>query len=237
MKVKLGPYPDWIGPYQIADKVFFWCDMYPDKDVADRWDYRAKDWLGEFLAHGLAKKKQYQPAESRPFGDERPDTWFYNLLKWIHAKRQRKVVIKTDRYDHWNAYHTMSLIIVPILKDLREHKHGAGFIADEDVPEGLGLRSTECLVKEDEGHTDENWFKRYEWALNEMIWAHEQIADDNWEDQYYSGEVDWVVESGGRLREGPNHTYKLDVEGFNKHNDRIENGLRLFGKYYRTLWD
>ena len=85
--------------------------------------------------------------------------------------------------------------------------------------------------------TDENFHKRWDWVLNEMIWAHEQIADDNWEDQYYSGEVDWVAEPGGHLRKGPNHTYKLDIEGFNKHNDRIENGLRLFGKYYRTLWD
>ena len=30
---------------------------------------------------------------------------------------------------------------------------------------------------------------------------------------------------------------KVDHEGLDAHNERIKNGLRLFGKYYRTLWD
>ena len=38
-------------------------------------------------------------------------------------------------------------------------------------------------------------------------------------------------------KEGPNHTHKFDQEGFNAVNKRIDNGLRLFGKYYRSLWD
>jgi len=28
-----------------------------------------------------------------------------------------------------------------------------------------------------------------------------------------------------------------DYEGINKVNERINNGLRLFGKYFRSLWD
>ena len=30
---------------------------------------------------------------------------------------------------------------------------------------------------------------------------------------------------------------KIDTVGLNAHNARIDNGLRLFGKYFRTLWD
>jgi len=30
---------------------------------------------------------------------------------------------------------------------------------------------------------------------------------------------------------------ELDREGLKAHNDRIDNGLKLFGKYFRTLWD
>jgi hypothetical protein len=37
--------------------------------------------------------------------------------------------------------------------------------------------------------------------------------------------------------DGPNHTAKFDVEGYQAHSKRIDNGLRLFGKYYRGLWD
>ena len=36
---------------------------------------------------------------------------------------------------------------------------------------------------------------------------------------------------------GPNDTYKMDTEGLNKHRARMDNGLRLFGKYYSGLWD
>jgi len=32
------------------------------------------------------------------------------------------------------------------------------------------------------------------------------------------------------------HTSTLDKEGFAAHHERIQNGLRLFGKYYRALW-
>jgi hypothetical protein len=36
---------------------------------------------------------------------------------------------------------------------------------------------------------------------------------------------------------GPNDTSEFDMEGYKKHNDRITEGLILFGKYYRGLWD
>ena len=39
------------------------------------------------------------------------------------------------------------------------------------------------------------------------------------------------------MEDGPNHTWKCDYDGMNKVNERINNGLRLFGKYYRGLWD
>jgi hypothetical protein len=29
----------------------------------------------------------------------------------------------------------------------------------------------------------------------------------------------------------------VDKEGLEKHQDRVDNGLRLFGKYYENLWD
>jgi len=28
MKVYIGPYVDWIGPYQIAEKILFWIPKY-----------------------------------------------------------------------------------------------------------------------------------------------------------------------------------------------------------------
>jgi hypothetical protein len=30
---------------------------------------------------------------------------------------------------------------------------------------------------------------------------------------------------------------RFDKEGYQKYGERIENGFRLFGKYYQSLWD
>ena len=30
MKVYIGPYTNWVGPYQIAEKILFWMDRYED---------------------------------------------------------------------------------------------------------------------------------------------------------------------------------------------------------------
>ena len=244
MKAHIGPYVNWIGPYQIADKVFFWVDKYPElredkgKDYEKRWDYRAREWLGDFLAHGFHKET---PEQKRKLCSDRHKTWFYKLLQWIHSKQKRVIKIKTDPWVHWNAEHTISLLVLPILKDLREHKHGAGYIDDEDVPEHL--RSTAAPPKEHEWDIDDNHFDRFDWVLNEIIWAHEQIVDDNWEEQYTSGECDWEFKpcedrpEMSTMVEGPKHTYTRDEEAIKKHQERISNGLRLFGKYYQTLWD
>lgn len=244
MRARIGPYVNYIGPYQIADKVFFWVDKYPElredkgKDYEKRWDYRAHEWLGEFLAHGFHKET---PEQKRKLIGNRHETWFYKLLQWIHSKQKRVIKIKTDPWDHWSADHTISLLVLPILKDLREHKHGAGYIDDVDVPEHL--RSTAAPPKENEYDTDDNHFARFDWVLDEIIWAHEQIVDDNWEEQYTSGECDWELKpcddrpNLSTMVKGPKHTYKIDMEGRKKHQERIDNGLRLFGKYYQTLWD
>jgi hypothetical protein len=84
--------------------------------------------------------------------------------------------------------------------------------------------------------------------MNEMIWAFEQKQPDcNWEQKFYSGKHDvkhvpcrWDVDGKVLAYEslkGPNDTFQVDREGMKKHQDRIDNGLRLFGKYYQGLWD
>ena len=76
-----------------------------------------------------------------------------------------------------------------------------------------------------------------------MIWAFEQVLDDDWEDQYREGELDmqWIPaedhEGYSEMVKGPNDTYKADYDGMRKHEARMQEGFDLFGKYYRSLWD
>lgn len=161
------------------------------------------------------------------------------FLNWIYQKRNRNIFIKIDNYDVWNADDTMARIILPIMKQLKEQKQGYGFIDDLDVPEEL--RSYNAGPKEHEYDWDDNAEKRYEWVLNEIIWAFENIVDENWEDQFHTGHIDHVWEKCensnlSELKHGPNHTHKFDVEGYKAYSARIDNGTTLFGKYFRTFW-
>lgn len=174
MKVYIGKYTKWWGPYQLAELVPFL-----NKDQKDR--------LGEYLG----------------------ESWVGKACVWVDSHKKRKEYVRIDRYDTWSMDHTLSLIILPMLKQLRDTKCGSPLVDDEDVPTTLRYG--------DENGCD-NWVHyKWEWILNEMIWTFENIADNSWEMKFY--------ENG------------FDSEGYKEYNDRINNGLRLFGKYYRSLWD
>ena len=65
----------------------------------------------------------------------------------------RKVEIEIHKYDSWNADHTLALIALPLIKQLKETKHGSALVDDEDVPEDI--RSTSAAPKENEWDTDD----------------------------------------------------------------------------------
>ena len=151
------------------------------------------------------------------------------VLDFIHPKIN---YVKIDRWDTWSMDYTLSFIVVPMLKQLKETKHGAPFVDDEDVPEEL--KSTSAPPKENDYDTDENHFKRWDWALNEMIWSFEQNLDTNSEEKFFDhAEWDEKEKDFGKNL----HKIKIDQPGLKVHQDRKANGFRLFGKYYQGLWD
>lgn len=216
MKVKIGPYVPHIGPYQIAEKLIFW----------DNEKFTERDTLADKLGEKLANIE-----------------WLTKFCNWIYTTRKRTIKVRIDRWDTWSADHTLALIILPLLKQMREAKHGAPDVDDEDVPEHLRSTSAPPLTEEERscGHSNGNWFKRWDYVLDEMIWAFEQHANEDWEQQFYTGKVDMYLEkvegtNYSTMKDGPNHTFKVDREGLKKHSERMANGRRLFAKYYESLW-
>ena len=228
MKIYIGPYKNWIGPYQIAEALCFWAPK-----VTDEYGIKRKpDWVHDF-GQWLGETKT---------GD---DSWLTKICLWFENKRTRSIKIRIDKYDTWNMESTLALIILPMLKQLKETKHGGPFVDDKDVP--VELRSTSAPPKKYEYDIDDNHFARWDYVLDEMIWAFEQKTID-WEQQYYSGEHDilWVpsdtLDKNGKasfmqMKKGPKDTFKIDKDGLMKHQKRMTNGFRLFGKYYEGLWD
>lgn len=184
-----------------------------------------------------------------------------NYNKKTKKTPERKIRVEIHKYDAWSADHTLALIILPVLKVLQKNKHGAPHTDDADVP--VKLRSTSAPKKKNEWDTDSLFFKRWDWILGEMIWAFEQIIDEDSEDKFRTGKADiwwqaldkdykkigkpvpWKGKKNPILSDavywqivkGPKDTYKVDQKGLDAHWARQKVGLTLFGKYYRTLWD
>jgi hypothetical protein len=247
MKIDIGPYKNYFGPYQLAEKLCFWA-----KPVKDKYGIESKpDWVhnfGEWLAHGSVEPEPdfHTGVDILNRNRDRPNTLLYRFLLWIESKRKRKIKIRIDPYDTWSMDSTLTMIILPMLKQLHETKHGAPLVDDDDVPEHL--RSTAAPPRENEYDVDGNHFARWDWVMEELIWTFEQQQPDcDWEEQYRTGEYDlrsipceW--DEAGKptmyeMKDGPKHTVKIDQEGLKSHQDRINNGLRLLGKYWQSLWD
>lgn len=155
----------------------------------------------------------------------------YSPINYFLDKRSQKINVKIDPWDTWGMDHTLAYIVVPMLKQLKETKHGAPVVDNEDVPEELRMPDGWYEEKyKHNGETDPNFFKRWDWVMDEMIWAFEQKTID-WEEQYYG---EWV-EDESKLFGG--YHINADDEGRKAHHERMVNGFRLFGKYYECLWD
>ena len=85
---------------------------------------------------------------------------------------EREVSISIDNYDTWSMDSTLSLLIHPMLVQLKATQHGH--------PANM---------------TEQEWDE----ILDEMIWAFEQKCRDDWESDYYEYEDDNTERFGLKL--------------------------------------
>ena len=85
---------------------------------------------------------------------------------------EREVSISIDNYDTWSMDSTLSLLIHPMLVQLKATQHGH--------PADM---------------TEQEWDE----ILDEMIWAFEQKCRDDWESDYYEYEDDNTERFGLKL--------------------------------------
>jgi len=175
MKVYLNGYKDhWISPHKIVDYLFFWTEW--SKCSRNKWIVEDKDWV-----------------ETPKWADNLADklNWISNFIKFVGDLFDRKInYVKIDRWDSWSADHTLSLIILPVLKQLKETKHGSTMVDDEDVPEELRMAPPPPVMEKSKGvytqvhsiddNEDSLVHKKWNWVLNEMIFAFEcKVKDDD----------------------------------------------------------
>jgi len=196
MKIKISNYPS-----RLTSNIY---TNYMQKKYGFDWP--------EYGPKGLG------PGKTEPFAEvwrEKLEDFLqvcYTPINYFLDKRTQKIKIRIDRWDTWSMDHTLAPIILPMLIQLKETKHGSPDVDDKDVPEHL--RSTSAPPKKNDWDTDDNWHKRWDWVLDEMIHAFDCKANKD----------DVFMRFDDRSEQ-------------EKEQDRISNGFRLFGKYYENLWD
>mgnify|MGYP000256488982 CR=1 FL=1 len=183
---------------------------------------------------------------------------FARIGRYKDDDTERDIEIVIHPYDTWSMDHTLALIVLPMLKQLKKTKQGAPFVDMPDRPEHL-----QCYKEPEDYDTDKFHFKAWDWVMDEMIWSFQHVVDDGWEEAFFSDEDNQIeheiapLEFKGigscQLRLFPDEHGKMedyemyewvrgsrgrfDKEGYKKYSERIANGFRLFGKYYQALWD
>ena len=167
--------------------------------------------------------------------------------------RKRKISVHIDPHDTWGMDTTLAHIILPMLKQLKTTKHGSPWVDDEDVPHLIKKkkRGKKKSDEEEDQHADAH--ERWDWVMDEMIWTFEQIVDpDEGRNNYYipyeageeidrapfcftNAETDETIYLWTEEEEREMGRYDPDLH--KKYQERVNRGLRLFGKYYQGLWD
>lgn len=145
------------------------------------------------------------------------DSFLGKFCVWYNSKRSQKIAVVIDNQDTWNADVTLAHVIYPTLVKLKSLKEGSPCVEDSDVP--IWLHST-VVPPETEYGTDGNHHNRWAYVLDEMIWAFAQIRDGCESEMAFFSDTN----------------KKIDQYGLKRYHDRVANGTRLFGKYYRCLW-
>lgn len=159
-----------------------------------------------------------------------------------NPEKPRKISVRIDHYDIWGMDHTLALIIVPMLKLLKEKKHGVPDVDDADVPEELRSKPE---------HLDSIGLEAFEakeakwnYIMDAMIYSMTESMND------YEGEkVAWErvgemdFESMKESKKDGLTELKWKVEPIfhreiaDAYFEKVRFGHCMFGKYFSALWD
>lgn len=145
-----------------------------------------------------------------------------NIGNYCRNSENQKIDIQIDPWDTWNMDYTLALIIHPMLIQLKETSHGTPEVDNEDVPEKLRSEKDKYGVSPT---SKDKW----NYVMDKMIETFHYLSENDY---------DLWQES---LKIKPNiqyYEFTKEKDKFTKEKDKMcEEGLRLFGKYYRALWD
>jgi hypothetical protein len=177
-----------------------------------------------------------------------------NLQKYPKGHGNRRIDIQIDPFDTWSLDHTIASIILPALIQLKNTKHGVPGGFTDRVGGDFDNNLVFDFIKEDDTEVFNQLCDSWDDVLDKMIWSFLQLSiEDDYDSQYHHGKMEIAWEKlPDELHTDPvtgakeplyqmvdknpeEHWY--DQIGSQEHEKRIQEGLDLFGKHFRDLWD
>lgn len=224
MKVYLGPYRNYYGPYNLVTLL---------KYVGVSEDRR--DDIGEWLDKTWVKKPfdWYYAKFGRKVKVriDRYDTWSMDhtlapiilpMLKQLKATKHGSPYV--DQED--------------LPEELRMTEREKNIFDN-----GHWDKSLKATKKEKE-EADKKFFAQFDWILDQMIWSFEQHLDDEEEHKHYYDPYlpDEEIEVDPQAFEWETKEWRRKMGKFNPekakaYREKKQFGFTMFGKYYQSLWD
>lgn len=176
-----------------------------------------------------------------------------NLSKYPKGNGKRRIDIQIDPFDTWSLDHTIASIILPALIQLKNTKHGVPSGFTDRIGGDFDNNLVFDFIKEDDTEVFNQLCDNWDEALDKMIWSFLQLSiEDDYDNNYHHGkmETDWVesdytytdpitgkIEKTYQMVDKNPEEHWYDQIGNQEHEKRIQEGLELFGKHFRDLWD
>jgi len=149
--------------------------------------------------------------------------------QFIYSTPLLNNVVKLDPADSWNIDYTLSVIAVPLLKQLKKTNHGYFQVDDCDLPDDFNKVSADCRCDDDEIIE----LERYNYIMDEIIWCLNEISNH----EENSPDIDSKHLANSASADNNNKETEQWLKDCWAYDKRIQRGCALFGKYFRNLWD
>lgn len=175
-----------------------------------------------------------------------------NIRNYNRGPSERKIEIQIDPWDTYSLDYTVALIVLPMLLQLKGTKQGVPNELTTRVGGDMDNNFCFDFINEDDDEVFNKLCANWDDILDKMIWSFQQLVDDSYDSKYHHGNVDveWklspfkypnpitgVMEETYEMVDKNPTSHWYDQVGHMLHEQRIQEGLELFGKYYRSLWD
>jgi hypothetical protein len=176
-----------------------------------------------------------------------------NLSRYPKGNGKRRINVEIDPFDTWGLDHTLATIILPALIQLKNTKHGVPNEFTSRVGGDFDNNLVFDFIKEDDNIVFDQLCDSWDEVLDKMIWSFLQLSiEDDYDNNYHHGkmETDWVesdytytdpitgkIEKTYQMVDKNHEEHWYDQIGNQEHEKRIQEGLELFGKHFRDLWD